>query len=184
MTPDVHKAFEALVGDAFTSPPQAVIEVGASHKTLLDIPIFQASRRVALNVAFDAKARKKLSAYELLEASGNAIPLESGSFDCVVSSSTLEHDREFWKTIAEIDRLLSPGGVFVVGVPIYMELPTDMFHSTLTFALHGKRYNADFYRFSEQAVREVLLRGMQPVGEMIVNRYPAPYIVAAGRKPG
>jgi len=182
MTPDVHRAFEVLVGGAFTSPPRAVMEVGASHKTLLDIPMFEKSRCVALNVAFDTKSRKKLSGYELIEASGNAIPLESGSFDCIVSSSTLEHDKAFWKTVAEVERLLAPGGVFIVGVPIYTELPTDMFHSTLTFALHGKRYNADFYRFSEQAVREVLLGGMKLIAETIVNRYPSPYMVASGRK--
>lgn len=183
MTPEVHGAFEALVGSAFTSPPRAVMEVGASHKTLLDIAMFQNSRRVALNIAFDAKSRKKLSGYELLEASGNAIPLASGSFDCIVSSSTLEHDRAFWKTVGEVERLLQPGGVFIVGVPIYTDLPTDMFHSTLTFALHGKRYNADFYRFSEQAVREVLLGGLALIAETIVSRYPAPYMIAAGRKP-
>jgi SAM-dependent methyltransferase len=160
-----------------------VLEVGASHKTLLDIPLLQNSRRVALNVAFDAKSRKILDRYELLEASGNSVPLPSGSFDCILSSSTLEHDKAFWTTVAEVERLLEPGGVFVVGVPIYAELPTDLFHTTLTFALHGKRYNADFYRFSEQAVREVLLGGMTLIAERIVNRYPSPYMVAAGRKP-
>lgn len=182
MSPDVHRAFEALANSVFVSPPQVVMEVGASHKTLLDIPIFRKSRRVALNVRFSDKARQILEDHELLEASGNAIPLESGTFQCIVSSSTLEHDSAFWKTVAEINRLLMPGGVFIVGVPIYMELPTDMFNSTFTFALHGKRYNADFYRFSEQAVREVLLGGMKLLGETIVCRYPAPYMVAAGRK--
>jgi SAM-dependent methyltransferase len=184
MTPTVHRAFEALVSSAFTSPPRAVMEVGASRKTLLDIAMFKNSRRVALNVAFDAKSREKLGEYEIIEASGNSIPLESGSFDCIVSSSTLEHDKEFWKTVAEVERLLMPGGVFIVGIPIYTELPTDMFQSTLTFALHGKRYNADFYRFSEQAVREVLLAGMLPIAETIVRRYPSPYMIASGRKPG
>src|SRR6266511_933703 len=164
MSPDVHSAFERMVDRLFASrPPSSVMEVGASHEPLLDIPRFGQARRVALNIAFKEKARAKLKDCELIEANGNSIPLEGEQFDCIVSSSTLEHDRAFWRTVAEVRRLLRRGGVFIVGVPIYMELPTDIWRATLTFAVHGKRYNADFYRFSEQAVREVLLEGFELV---------------------
>jgi hypothetical protein len=99
-----------------------------------------------------------------------------------MSCSVLEHDREFWVTVAECRRILKPGGLWVVGVPIYMKLPTDVKRTTLTYARHGYAYDADYYRFSEQAVREVLLDGYEPYANPMVRRYPNPYVVAAGIK--
>lgn len=64
-----------------------------------------------------------------------------------------------------------------------MTLPEDKEHTTVTYAPHGMAYNADFYRFSEQAVREVFFEGYSEVtDEIIVRREPNPYLVAAGRK--
>jgi SAM-dependent methyltransferase len=36
-----------------------------------------------------------------------------------MSCSAMEHDAYFWKTAAEIRRVLKKGGLFIVGVPIY-----------------------------------------------------------------
>lgn len=35
-------------------------------------------------------------------------------FDVVVSTSALEHDPMFWVTLAEVGRILSPGGYFIL----------------------------------------------------------------------
>jgi ubiquinone/menaquinone biosynthesis C-methylase UbiE len=113
----------------------------------------------------------------------NAMPqFADGEFDFVASCSVLEHDKYFWKSIGEVRRILAPGGVFVVGVPIYRSLPTDWWNTTLTFKRHGMGYNADFYRFSEQTVREVMLESLEPGPSVLVRRYPNPYYVAAGLK--
>jgi hypothetical protein len=95
----------------------------------------------------------------------------------------MEHDAYFWKTAAETRRVLKKRGLFIVGVPIYRTLPTDYRYTTLTYARHGLSYNADFYRFSEQAVRDVFFEGYEAVtDEVLVRRYPNPYFVVAGRK--
>ena len=110
------------------------------------------------------------------------MPFKDEEFDCVMSCSTFEHDKFFWKSIAETRRVIKKGGLFVVGVPVYIELPTDVLTSTLTYKLHGKSYNMDFYRFSEQAVREVLLDGFEIVQLTYSRKYPNPYLVMAGIK--
>lgn len=51
-----------------------------------------------------------------------------------------------------------------------MTLLEDKDYTALTYARHGLAYDAGYYRFSEQAVREV------------VRRSPNPYLIAAGRK--
>jgi SAM-dependent methyltransferase len=184
LSPDIFRIFEGMVARHVVAP-KAALEVGASHKTLLDIGGLDGAEKTALNVAYSEKSRLRLApkVAHIVECNSNEMPFEDARFDCILSSSTLEHDKYFWKSVAEIRRVLRPGGVFIVGVPAYLPLPTDVLHTTLTFARHGERYNADFYRFSGQCVREILLEGLDCLEECIARRYPNPYVVAAGRKP-
>lgn len=62
--------------------------------------------------------------------------IESASFDVVISGQTLEHDPEFWVTIAEISRVLRPNGLCCLIAP-----STGPFH----------RYPLDCWRFYADA---------------------------------
>ena len=183
MSPKVAAAFADILRKRFSpSRSCSVLEVGASTSTLLSIPVLRDVRKVALNLQFGNPAGLSRTA-ELIVGNGNALGFPDETFDCVMSCSAMEHDAYFWKTAAETRRVLKKGGLFVVGVPIYRTLPTDYRYTTLTYARHGLSYNADFYRFSEQAVREVFFEGYDAVtDEVLVRRYPNPYFVAAGRK--
>ena len=84
-----------------------------------------------------------------------------GASDMVLCNATLEHDRYFWRSLAEMKRVLRPGGLLVIGVPGYVENPErDHGKSTHTYRVH---YKFDYYRFSEQAVRDVFFEGMLAV---------------------
>ena len=184
MSPKVFACFEKVAAEFFADRrPRSVLEVGASNYTLLSIAQFRQSRRVALNMLPFDNPSPELQQCELMVGNSNDLSqFKDGEFDCILSCSVLEHDKFFWRSVAEIRRILAPGGLFVVGVPIYMTLPTDVKNTTLTFRRHGLAYNADFYRFSEQCVREVVLEDLQPNQELVVRRYPNPYIVASGVK--
>lgn len=184
MSPLVFNTIEEIVEHHFAGQSMtAALEVGAAAQTLLSIPVIAASpRRVALNLSF-SKVSDELRDTEMVIGNSNCMDFDDATFDCIVSSSALEHDKYFWRSIQEIRRVLKPGGYFIVGVPIYMTLPTDADHTTKTYARHGLAYNADFYRFSEQAVREVFFEDYSKVtDEVIVRREPNPYLVACGRK--
>jgi SAM-dependent methyltransferase len=182
MSPEVYARFAEVVARRLPPGPRTVLEIGAGGLTLLAIPDFASARRVAVNLRFGTPSPDLLRA-ERVVANGNALPFADASFDCVLSCSMLEHDRWFWRTTDEVRRVLRPGGLFVAGVPIYMTLPTDKDFTTVTYARHGLAYNADYYRFSEQAVREVFFEGYAAItDEVIVRRQPNPFLVAAGRK--
>ncbi len=183
MSPKVFAAFSSIVEKRLCSSVDcSVLEVGASAWTLLAIPSLMGARKVALNLRFNT-ASDELQKTEMVIGDSNSLKFADETFDCILSCSALEHDRYFWRSISEIRRVLKPNGYFIVGVPIYMSLPTDCRFTTLTYARHGKAYNADFYRFSEQTVREVFFEGYSQVtDEVLVRRYPNPYLVMAGRK--
>lgn len=183
MSPAVFDTFAKIIAERLQpSTDPSVLEVGAGGWTLLSIPYFQDFRKIALNLCFN-KISDQLRSVDMVVGNSNCISFPDETFDCVMSCSSIEHDRYFWKTIIEIKRVLKTGGIFVVGVPIFMTLPTDKDHTTLTYARHGLAYNADFYRFSQQAVKDVFFENYAEItDEVIVRQYPNPYMVAAGRK--
>ncbi len=184
MSPKVFTAFEEILNKQYSGkPPEAVVEVGAYHWSLLGLDVFKSSRKIALNLSFDERDKQALAGYEIVTGNTNQLPFADASIDCIMSCSVLEHDKYFWKSIEEIKRVLKPGGMFVVGVPVYLRLKTDRFHTTLTYHLHGISYHADFYRFSLQTIEELMLDGYEQKDIRLVRRYPNPYAVAFGIKP-
>jgi SAM-dependent methyltransferase len=67
-------------------------------------------------VAASVLARKGRSA-RLVRGSVYELPYEASSFDLVFCFSVFEHLHEFARGLAEVSRVLSPGGLFLLGMP-------------------------------------------------------------------
>lgn len=127
--------------------------------SLLRFPELAGAERYCLNLV-DLPSDEEITA-----VTGNANDMrgvfEDDRFDLVVCSATLEHDRRFWLSVDEMKRVLKPGGLLIMSVPGYVEDPErDHGRATHTYRVH---YRFDYYRFSEQAVREVFFEGMRRV---------------------
>lgn len=78
----------------------------------------------------------------------------SSSFDGVFCSGVLEHVDELHAAVAEIHRILKPGGVLIVGVPFLQPI---------------HRAPGDYWRFTEFGLRELLkefhVEHVEPLGK-------------------
>ena len=126
-----------------------------------------------------------------------------GSFELVLSNSMLEHDPQFWLSVAEAKRVTALGGYLGVGVPAFVQMgavPALGFlkgfsripllgrglrdalvagqASSLTLGVHN--FPGDYYRFSEQAIRDVILEGMEEIATRLVLQPPR--LIGFGRK--
>jgi SAM-dependent methyltransferase len=99
---------------------------------------FEAYRRGADVIAFDQSAADLNDVDEILQAmkeqgevpasaraeavKGDALdlPFADGTFDCVIASEILEHVPEDDKAIAELVRVLKPGGALAITVPRWL----------------------------------------------------------------
>lgn len=96
--------------------------------------------------------------------------IADGSFDCVFCSGVLEHVDDYVSALAQIRRVLRPGGVLLLGVPFRQPIhlpPTD------------------YWRFTEFGVKHLLKDGFEkvtitPVNESVPS-FPAAYWVEATR---
>lgn len=161
MHPEIYRAFEALLEhDRIVG---SVLEIGCVPETaLLKSSVFEeADQMVGVNLQGGSHDR-----FEVLEANANHMSMfEDDTFDCVVSNATLEHDPFFWRTLAEIRRVIRPSGTVVIGVPAYTGQARGWGpfkrRSVPTFGIHEAP--GDFYRFSEQAMDAVFFEGMETV---------------------
>ena len=173
-----------------------------STDTLLCLPSLSKARsKLGINLI----GAGQFQDFEILSADANMLsrdsPFLDDSFDLVLCNSVLEHDRYFWKTLAQIKRITRPGGVIGIGVPGYLPLLLEskatkiakmlsrigfsasildpLRASTLTLRTHN--YPGDYYRFSPQAVSEVFLEGL--VETEIQTLMIPPRVIGFGVKP-
>ena len=157
--------------------PARVLEVGGvlGRKSLLDHPQLAMAERVVLNLAEVGQE----DGIEAVLGNANHMPFGDESFDMVLTSATLEHDKHFWLSLVEMKRVLRPGGFLVISVPGYVkDAERDRGRWTRTYKVH---FAFDYYRFSEQAVREVFFDGMERIG--VDPILVPPRIVGHGYKP-
>jgi SAM-dependent methyltransferase len=159
--------------------PDRALEVGGlmGEDSLLRFPELAQAERYCLNL-FEMPSEDGIKAVK-----GNANDMrdvfKDDWFDLVVCCATLEHDKHFWLSVREMQRVLKPGGLLIISVPGYVHDPErDQGRSTHTYRVH---YKFDYYRFSEQAVREVFFDGMHRVRVKPIM-FP-PRIIGRGYKP-
>ncbi len=177
MRPDVHREFHRIIRESRVRP-RSVLDVGGTlgRGSLLRFPELAGASRSCLNLR---RLKKKDAEIEAVEGDANDMPFEDERFDLVMSNATLELDKYFWRSLGEMRRVLEPGGLLVIGVPGYIRNPEqDHGLSTHTYRVH---YRFDYYRFSEQAVRDVFLEGMDGPAITVVPRPPR--IIGSGWKP-
>ena len=177
MHPRIKQAFHGIVRRRGVRPARA-LEVGGvtGPNSLLDAPELRGAERYSLNLL----RMPELAGVKTVAGNANDMHMfKDESFDLVLCNATLEHDKRFWRSVAEMHRVLRPGGLLVVGVPGYVKDPErDHGLATHTYRVH---YRFDYYRFSEQAVREVLFEGMRRV--RVTRVMHPPRLIGHGVKP-
>jgi SAM-dependent methyltransferase len=172
------RRYHAIIRRAGIRPARA-LEVGGlmGEDSLLRFPELAGAERYCLNLV------DMPSDGEITAVTGNANDMrgvfKDDFFDLVLCCATLEHDKRFWLTVGEMKRVLKPGGLLIISVPGYVKDPErDEGRATHTYRVH---YSFDYYRFSEQAVREVVFEDMRRVRVRPVM-FP-PRIFGHGYKP-
>ncbi|MGA9347921.1 MAG: methyltransferase domain-containing protein [Anaerolineae bacterium] len=200
MLPRVYREFERIC--TRRGVRGAVLEVGAipSEQSLLCMKsLTNATEKIGINLDGPSEYRD----FKILKGNANCLDcFEDDRFDAVLCNATLEHDKFFWKTVAEIRRVTRPAGLIVIGTPGYTYLPFETLKksfrllrrvpivgnllsheylnwlsiSTITVQVHNAP--GDYYRFSPQAFREVFFEGMRDV-EVYSVMFP-PIIIGSG----
>lgn len=179
----------------------SILEVGAvpSKKSLL---CMESLRSAETKIGINLNRAQSYMDFEIVKGNANSMTMfDDNMFDLVLCNAMLEHDKFFWKSIAEIKRVTKKGGYIIIGTPGYTVTKCDkvryllrrlpiirsisknqyfdfLFHSTLTYEMHAAP--GDYYRFSPQAYMDVFFDGLENV--KIISVMTPPRIIGVGRK--
>jgi len=107
---------------AHTSKTCAMLDAGCAEGIYMHALIGGVRIAVGLDISLPKLARahsrsRPGAGLSFAMANLERIPLASGSFDVVLCVETLEHVPDHGAAIAELHRVLMPGGIFIVSVP-------------------------------------------------------------------
>jgi len=193
MIPEIFQEFEKILSKREVG--NSILEIGAvpGEDSLLNLKALRkATEKIGINLdggkSYKGRLRGKNypktddKEYPIIEGNANNMScFEDNQFDTVLCNSVLEHDKFFWKTIAEIRRVVKDGGLVVIGAPGYDRIGNIKLNSTksrirreflnnflmllakgtTTLPIHN--YPGDYYRFTPQAFKEVIFEKMNNV---------------------
>ena len=199
MHPRIYQEYERICSEQQIGG--SALEVGAlpSQASLLALKSL-AGVKEKIGISLDGPF--EFADFKIVKGNANSMDcFEDNRFDTVLCNATLEHDKYFWKTVAEIKRVTKPGGLIVIGIPAFVYLKPEkikallsrtplirhlrstqffnmFFTATMTYEIHN--FPGDYYRFSPQAMREVLMEHTHDV-ELRRIMLP-PRLIGIGRK--
>jgi SAM-dependent methyltransferase len=119
-------------------PAPTVVPRREIEKTLVGLP---AGARILDVGAGGRRIRNDVETFDLMPSPDvdivgdiHHMPIEDATFDCVMCTGTLEHVKDPWQAMREIERILKPGGIVHVDVPFmqgYHADPTDYWRFTI-----------------------------------------------------
>ena len=124
----------AFLAERYPQRAGAVLDLGAGTKPYAPLYEPRFERAVALDVGNEYYGDEISDVI----APGDAMPFEDETFDCVVCTEVLEHCPDPAAVLAEIRRVLKPGGATFVTTPFML-------------GLHDEPY--DFFRYTPHALR-------------------------------
>ena len=172
---DSYTARRSIVGAVHDVLPRftgVLLDVGCGYMPYKDIilsPPSMVVRYIGLDLAGNEYCKPDL------EWDGQTIPLPSETVDCVMATEVFEHCQKPEVVMAEIFRVLKPGGMLFLTVPFLWPIhcaPHDEYRYT-SFALERHLANAGFKNISLHALGGWDACLAQMVG-LYVRRRPMP----------
>jgi glycosyltransferase involved in cell wall biosynthesis/SAM-dependent methyltransferase len=133
-----------------------ILGVGDSARAhaVLNYQCFRESYTHCTGLNIDQTHCGQFNHFDVIHGNANSMPFADDEFDAITSFSHLEHDKYFWKSLAEFKRVLKPGGKLIICLPGY-SVGDVAKETTYCYHIHG----IDYYRFSPVAFRDVFFDG-------------------------
>jgi hypothetical protein len=179
----------------------ALIAAHEAHGPFLEIGAPSPDASLLTDDRFAGEERYAVGPHETVEQDGlsyrNGNPndltklFQDGQISTVLWNGGIARDKHFWRTLAEVRRVLKPGGVFIVVAQAFAQKPRFGVRvvgaqgneiANATIVARAQAAVADYWRISPQAMRQIVLEDFE-VKEVRIA-YVVPRVFGVGVKKG
>ncbi|MBO6719065.1 MAG: class I SAM-dependent methyltransferase [Rhizobiaceae bacterium] len=111
---------------------------------------------------------------KVVVADAGRMPFEDAAFDCVIAVAILEHVENLATVLAEIERVLEPGGRFLAAIPTNGSLAVGAFKAVMTYPTMRRRG----IRRPDLVWHHLNVNCFKRVRSLLLQRFPATAQVA------
>lgn len=135
-----HYAHRLIADNARGSKRVLEIGVGGGEHLVYRHPDTGTERYVGLDLSPEyAEICRQKFGIQVEVANAASMPFPDAAFDCVLAISILEHVEQLEQVLSEVERVLEPGGQFLVIIPTNGSLAVGAFKALVTYPTMRRR---------------------------------------------
>jgi dolichol-phosphate mannosyltransferase len=132
---------------------ERVLDVGCGSSVIIQ----SLNNAVGMDVSMGKLRFLRRRGIELVRGSAFALPFRDGTFDCVISSQVIEHIPYDEVLFREMERVLRPGGLLIIGTPDYATLGWQIIEPLYGALLPGGYRDEHITHYTRESLTGILV---------------------------
>jgi glycosyltransferase involved in cell wall biosynthesis/predicted SAM-dependent methyltransferase len=130
-----------------------VLDIGCGSSVIIQ----SLNNAVGMDVSMGKLRYLRCRGIELVRASAFALPFSDTAFDCVISSQVIEHIPYNEVLFSEIQRVLRPGGLLIIGTPDYATLGWQIIEPVYGALMPGGYRDEHITHYTRESLAGILV---------------------------
>ncbi|HEY3094416.1 MAG TPA: class I SAM-dependent methyltransferase [Nitrososphaera sp.] len=132
-----------------------------------------------VNINFHQLQSSKQAGVQLLNATSTLLPFSDGSADRIVALEAAQHFRPLEKFVKEAGRVLEPGGLLVIAIPVVTRVSPFFKLGILSWTWSSEHYELEYVK-SAIAINRFQIREIRHIGRQVYEPLTDYYVLHRG----
>jgi len=132
---------------------ERVLDVGCGSSVIIQ----SLNNAVGMDVSMGKLRFLRRRGIELVRGSAFALPFRDAAFDCLISSQVIEHIPYDQVLFSEMDRVLRPGGLLIIGTPDYATLGWQIIEPLYGALMPGGYRDEHITHYTRESLSSILV---------------------------
>jgi dolichol-phosphate mannosyltransferase len=142
------------VATSWARGAERVLDIGCGSSVIIQ----SLNNAVGMDISIGKLRFLRRRGIELVRGSAFALPYRNGAFDCLINSQVIEHIPYDDVLFSEMERVLRPGGLLIIGTPDYDTLGWRIIEPVYGALLPGGYRDEHITHYTRERLNDILVQ--------------------------